>query len=66
MVTRSGAGLCFAPDDDKALAEAMLMLKSNPESALAMGVAGRSYAQQYFDSAGRTQRMAGLLTQAAG
>jgi glycosyltransferase involved in cell wall biosynthesis len=65
-VTRSGAGLCFAPDDDAALAEAMLMLKSNPESALAMGTAGRSYAQQYFDSAGRAQRMAGLLKQAAG
>lgn len=66
LVTRSGAGLCFAPDDDIALAEALLKLKLNPESALAMGAAGRSCAQQHFDSAGRTQRMAGLLKKAAG
>jgi glycosyltransferase involved in cell wall biosynthesis len=49
VVEESKAGFFVPPGDDLAMAEAVYELYKNPEQAGSMGMAGRSYVEEYFD-----------------
>jgi colanic acid biosynthesis glycosyl transferase WcaI len=44
VVAESGAGMTIAPEDPRALADAVMLLRADPELAARMGFAGRAYA----------------------
>jgi len=49
MVKESGAGLVTPPEDEKALAEAVLWLADHPQAACEMGSKGRKFAEERLD-----------------
>ena len=47
LVTRSQAGLCVAPDDPRALADAVIRLENDPQLRQSCGAQGRAYAKKH-------------------
>lgn len=48
LVAESGCGICVAPEDKTALAEAIFALYRDPAARAAMGQRGRAYAEQHY------------------
>lgn len=61
IVEQSGGGLCVAPGDASALAEAIRRLAGDPVARRAMGEAGRRYAEAHFSRTAATGQYAALL-----
>lgn len=49
MVKETGAGIVTPPEDEKALAEAVLWLADHPQDAAEMGIKGRKFAEGHLD-----------------
>lgn len=49
MVKETGAGIVTPPEDEKALAEAVLWLADHPQVASEMGLKGRKFAEDHLD-----------------
>lgn len=49
MVKEAGAGIVTPPEDEKALADAVMWLADHPKSAYEMGKQGRKFAEDYLD-----------------
>jgi len=48
LTRRAGSGVCIAPEDKAAMAEAILRLQADPERAREMGRSGRAYVERHF------------------
>lgn len=49
IATESGAGVCVKPGDERALAEAIDKLMSDPDKRIRMGRLGRAFVENYAD-----------------
>lgn len=49
LVKETGAGLVTPPEDEKALAEAVIWLADHPQTACEMGLQGRKFAEDHLD-----------------
>jgi colanic acid biosynthesis glycosyl transferase WcaI len=49
MIKESGSGLVTPPEDEKALAEAVIWLADHPQAACEMGLLGRKFAEDNLD-----------------
>ncbi|CEO87733.1 glycosyltransferase [Syntrophaceticus schinkii] len=49
LVKETGAGLVTPPEDEKALAEAVIWLADHPQTACEMGMQGRKFAEDHLD-----------------
>ena len=49
MIEKAGAGIPVPPGDPQALANAIILLADDPESARRMGMQGRLYAEIHFN-----------------
>jgi colanic acid biosynthesis glycosyl transferase WcaI len=56
LTETAGCGVCVEPEDGKALAEAVLQLRAEPEMARAMGSNGREYVVSHFAREAITNR----------
>ena len=65
IVSQADAGVCFEPENAQQLADAVLRLASDSESARQMGVRGRRYVMEHFDRERLAERYAGLLVRTA-
>lgn len=61
VVEDAGAGICVPPGDDKALAEAVLMLEKDRERTKEMGTSARKYVTVHFDREKQAEEFAQLL-----
>jgi colanic acid biosynthesis glycosyl transferase WcaI len=48
LTSKVGCGVCIAPEDGRALADAVLRLQADVEARQAMGAAGRNYVELHF------------------
>jgi len=56
LTARANCGVCIAPEDGAALAEAVLHLQAGPERAREMGLNGRDYVERHFSRQTVTNR----------
>lgn len=63
VVENAGAGVYTPPGDPHALAQVILTLYRNPESALVMGKRGRAHVTENFDRRILAQRLGELITE---
>lgn len=61
VIENAGAGICVAPGDDAALADAILRLSGDPHRARVMGDAGRQYVSRNFNRTEQSQAFERLL-----
>jgi hypothetical protein len=61
MISSAGAGLCFVPEDDRGLMEAIDTLQADPQEARAMGKRGRRWVEASFDRRDLAQRYMEIL-----
>jgi glycosyltransferase involved in cell wall biosynthesis len=61
VVEQAGAGWFSPPGDPQALADRIIKLASDPESARHMGLAGRAYLETHFDREELADRLAVLI-----
>jgi len=66
LVEASGGGVCVAPGDAEAMAQALLRLAHSPASLKAMGEAGRRYVEVHFARAAATRSYGQLITDIVG
>jgi colanic acid biosynthesis glycosyl transferase WcaI len=64
LVTRAGAGLVVEPGNPRALAQACRRLAGEPELRLALGRAGRAYAEEHFGAGAALEAWTRLLDEA--
>jgi len=61
VVEKAQAGIFSPPGDSSSLAEAILSMSVDPESAQAMGKRGRAYVKAHFDRAALGEKLADVL-----
>ncbi|MCP5266381.1 MAG: glycosyltransferase family 4 protein [Burkholderiaceae bacterium] len=61
ILEQAGAGVCFEPDDDQALAERITHVLGDPDAAQAMGRRGRAHVAAHFDARRLREKLAGIL-----
>jgi colanic acid biosynthesis glycosyl transferase WcaI len=61
FISASGGGLVVEPANARALADAILALKNDPEKARQMGASGRTYAEKNFSRTVCVDRIEGLF-----
>jgi len=61
VIEAAGGGLFVTPGDDKALADAVLKLATNPEAARKMGAAARDCVIRHFNRADQAKEFVGLV-----
>ncbi len=66
MISSAGAGLCFVPEDDRGLMEAIETLRSSPRRARAMGQRGLRWVEANFDRRDLADRYLEILQATAG
>ena len=66
VLEKADGGICVRPGDDRAVAEAVLQLKSDPGRAQAMGKAARAYVVEHFDRAEQAKAFVALLERFGG
>jgi glycosyltransferase involved in cell wall biosynthesis len=66
LVERSGAGVSVEPENSRALADAVMKLRANPELRRRMGENGRRYVVAHYDRAQIANQFESLLRRAVG
>ena len=64
VLNKAGCGVCVAPGDTNAFAQAVIHLASDPELRQSLGEKGRLYAEEHFSRASCTQQYLKVLTAA--
>ncbi|MFT7520154.1 MAG: glycosyltransferase involved in cell wall biosynthesis, partial [Kiritimatiellia bacterium] len=65
MLEASGAGLAVAPEDPRAMAEAVSLLAADPGLCAQMGASGRAYVAEHFERKVLARKYLAVLKQAA-
>ena len=60
-VERSGGGLLVAPEDPKALVDALVAVRSDPDLRARLGAAGRTHARTQLSKQASLQRLTAVL-----
>ena len=66
VLEKADGGICVRPGDDRAIAEAVLQLKSDPGRAQAMGRSARAHVVEHFDRAEQAKAFVALLERFGG
>lgn len=65
LIARAGCGVAVAPEDPRAMVEAIIALADDPARARAMGEAGAAYVREHYDRAALAARLVGIVEDAA-
>lgn len=66
VVEAGEAGICVAPENDAAMADAVRTLCASPDLCAAMGRSGRAYVERHFNRAEHAREFAQLLARLTG